>query len=54
MLGRGHCAADVTRAVYALRDAHFHNIGLDLIWGLPGQTSRRWKKQLKEVARLAP
>ena len=31
MLGRGHCAADVTRAVYALRDAHFHNIGLDLI-----------------------
>ena len=54
MLGRGHCAADVTRAVYALRDAHFHNIGLDLIWGLPGQTSRRWKKQLKEVARLRP
>ncbi|HJB64894.1 MAG TPA: radical SAM family heme chaperone HemW [Candidatus Mailhella merdavium] len=54
VLGRVHCAADVTRAVYALRDAHFHNIGLDLMWGLPGQTSHQWKKQLKEVARLRP
>ena len=54
VLGRGHCSADVARAVYALREAHFHNIGIDLIWGLPGQTSYQWKNQLKEIARLRP
>ena len=30
---------DVRRAVYALRDARFDNISLDLIYGVPGQSA---------------
>ncbi len=53
-LGRVHTAADVARAYDALRGAGFGNIGMDLIWGLPGQSVSGWLSQLAQVTRMKP
>jgi len=52
MLGRGHEAADVVRAVSAARQAGFDNLSLDLIYGLPGQSVARWQRTLERALRL--
>lgn len=54
MLGRQHRAADAIRAYGSARDAGFANIGLDLLWGLPGQGVRHWLDGLREIVQLAP
>ena len=43
---RAHTAADVPRAVAALRDAGFANLSLDLIFALPPQLGRDWSRDL--------
>ncbi|MBG3877072.1 radical SAM family heme chaperone HemW [Desulfovibrio oxamicus] len=53
-LGRPHRAREALDAFRAVRAAGFQNVGMDLIWGLPGQTLRQWMQQLKEVVRLRP
>ena len=53
-LGRLHGAADVTAAVEGARAAGFDNIGLDLMWGLPGQTPEGWISTLARAIALAP
>ncbi|MCH5278085.1 MAG: radical SAM family heme chaperone HemW [Desulfovibrionaceae bacterium] len=53
-LGRPHTVKDVMQAYNALRAANCHNISLDLIWGLPGQSVTAWLGQLGEVVRLRP
>ncbi|MDP3429237.1 MAG: radical SAM family heme chaperone HemW [Desulfomicrobium sp.] len=53
MLGRPHDGRQARRSVQAARDSGF-NLSLDLIWGLPGQTLKRWMDDLAEVAALAP
>jgi oxygen-independent coproporphyrinogen-3 oxidase len=45
---------DVRRAVYALRDASFDNISLDLIYGIPGQSSADLDADLSEALALEP
>jgi len=54
MLGRGHAAADVVRAVQAAREAGFGNLSLDLIYALPGQAVSRWERTLEQALRLRP
>lgn len=54
MLGRRHKGADSMRAIFAAREAGFANIGVDLMWGLPGQSMRQWLQTLKDVIRLGP
>ena len=54
LLGRPHRRADVLRAVEHLRAAGCRNLGLDLMWGLPGQSVDNWKAQLAEAAALSP
>ena len=44
-LGRPHHAADGPRAVEAARAAGFREIGIDLIYGLPGQTSEMLRQR---------
>jgi oxygen-independent coproporphyrinogen III oxidase len=44
----------VRRAVYALRDAEFDNISLDLIYGIPGQSSADLDADLTEALALRP
>jgi oxygen-independent coproporphyrinogen-3 oxidase len=45
---------DVRRAVYLLRDAGFDNISLDLIYGIPGQSSSDLRRDLAEALSLEP
>lgn len=54
LLGRRHKAIDSMHAVYNAREAGFANIGVDLIWGLPGQSVRQWLQSLREMVKLAP
>jgi oxygen-independent coproporphyrinogen-3 oxidase len=53
-LGRPHSAADAIQTVTLARDAGFANIGLDLMYGLPGQSLSAWQATLVQVLRLAP
>ena len=45
---------DVRRAVYALRDAKFDNISLDLIYGIPGQSAADLEADLSDALALGP
>lgn len=53
-LGRRHTAAQALDAVKAGKEAGFTNIGLDLIFGLPEQTTISWKSDLLQAIRLSP
>ena len=53
-LGRVHDKKAALSAYSALRRAGFRNVGLDLMWGLPGQSVANWKAQLAEAAALSP
>lgn len=53
-LGRTHKAADSLHAAFLAREAGCTNIGVDLMWGLPGQSVRQWLQTLKDVIRMAP
>jgi len=45
---------DVTRSVYVLRDAGFDNINLDLVYGIPGQSTADLEHDLAEALALEP
>jgi len=67
-LGRRHSAADISGAVKSAREAHFENIGLDLIFAIPpstgstvlttgplgtgGSTLKSWKHTLRAAIDL--
>ncbi len=52
--GRRHTAEVVASDIRVLRKAGIHNINIDLIAGLPEQTSRSWEDSLDWIERLAP
>jgi len=54
VLDRGAGPDDVRRAVYALRDAKIDNISLDLIYGIPGQSTSDLETDLSEALALEP
>jgi oxygen-independent coproporphyrinogen-3 oxidase len=54
VLERRAASDDVRRAFYALRDASFDNISLDLIFGIPGQSASDLARDLEEALALAP
>ncbi|HZJ58251.1 MAG TPA: radical SAM family heme chaperone HemW [Clostridia bacterium] len=45
-LGRTHSIGDVERGVNWAKKAGFHNINLDLMFGLPNQTTDHWMESL--------
>ena len=53
-VGRVHSRADALRAYEGLRRAGFDSVGLDFIWGLPGESLASWRAQLEEAATLRP
>lgn len=53
-LGRIHSAGDAVRAVGDARRAGFENIGIDLIYGIPGQTMTAWEHSLAQAVSLNP
>jgi oxygen-independent coproporphyrinogen-3 oxidase len=53
-LERIHDYFDVIQTVRGSRLAGFKNISLDLIFGIPGQTIKRWQNSLELAVRLHP
>lgn len=53
-LGRIHTSADAVRVVGEARAAGFDNIGLDLIYGIPGQGESQWQEELEKAVALGP
>jgi oxygen-independent coproporphyrinogen-3 oxidase len=53
-LGRIHTAADVKRGYRSARRAGFQNVNLDLIYGIPEQTLRGWRRDLAAAIELEP
>jgi oxygen-independent coproporphyrinogen-3 oxidase len=51
-LGRLHIAPQIAQAVDMARQAGFTNIGLDLIFGLPGSTPQTWQDSLRQAIAL--
>jgi coproporphyrinogen III oxidase-like Fe-S oxidoreductase len=52
--GRPQRRADVEGALQALHVAAFPVLNLDLIYGIPGQTSATWEQSLRETLRHRP
>ncbi len=53
-LGRQHNARDAMDAVSRVRDAGFANVGMDLIYGLPGQDMAGWFHTLETALSFTP
>ncbi|MDZ7315060.1 MAG: radical SAM family heme chaperone HemW [candidate division KSB1 bacterium] len=53
-LGRLHNAAQAEAAVEAARHTGFNNLGLDLIFGIPGQTMTSWRFSLAKALSYTP
>ncbi len=53
-LGRIHSEMEASLAVQWARDEGFENIGLDLIYGIPGQTKESWLTDLSRAVELEP
>jgi oxygen-independent coproporphyrinogen-3 oxidase len=53
-LGRRHSTHQAISAVEAARSAGFTNIGLDLIYGVPGQTMGAWLETVRSALAFEP
>jgi oxygen-independent coproporphyrinogen-3 oxidase len=53
-LGRRHFIKQANSAIEASRKAGFHNIGLDLIYGIPEQDIESWLDTLKQAVAFSP
>lgn len=53
-IGRIHSAQEFFDIFELARETGFRNIGVDLIFGLPGQTLRQWQDTLQTVIELNP
>jgi oxygen-independent coproporphyrinogen III oxidase len=54
LLERGHTAAQSRAVLQDARAAGFTNIGLDLIYGLPGQSKAEWQRDLEAAVVADP
>jgi oxygen-independent coproporphyrinogen-3 oxidase len=54
LLGRVHNARQAQSAFEGARAAGFDNIGVDLLYGLPGQTVEEWRATLREIVAWGP
>ncbi len=52
LLGRGHSVEQIETAVLAARQAGFENVGLDLIFAIPGSTLADWQASLEAAVAL--
>ena len=54
LLQRRHTADRAIHAFNNCRRAGFHNISIDLMYGLPGETLDSWQKDLEQAVNLHP
>jgi len=53
-LGRIHSSNDAVLTIRGARKAGFDNIGIDLIYGIPGQTKEMWLSDLHRAVEFKP
>jgi putative oxygen-independent coproporphyrinogen III oxidase len=53
-LGRTHSARQAAHAMERIRASGFPGFGVDLIYGLPGQTEREWRRTLQKTLAFSP
>jgi len=53
-LGRIHSSNDADLTIRGARKAGFDNIGIDLIYGIPGQTKKIWLSDLQKAVEFEP
>ena len=54
LIGRKHTVQDIVDAFYMARKLGFENINMDLIAGLPGETSEHMRKTMDAIVELRP
>ncbi len=54
VLGRIHSGKQAELSIHAARRAGFENIGLDLIYGIPGQSLPSWRDDLNKAMEFEP
>ncbi|MBU1171569.1 MAG: radical SAM family heme chaperone HemW [Proteobacteria bacterium] len=54
MLGRIHSSDESRALIHAARKAGFNDLGLDLIYGLPGQSLEHWQDDLENALSFGP
>lgn len=54
LLGRVHGAREAKEAFRKLAEAGFDNLGIDLIYGVPGDTQSTWRRDIEQTAELHP
>jgi oxygen-independent coproporphyrinogen-3 oxidase len=54
VLGRPHTADHAAEAFLLARKAGFQNIGMDFMYGIPGQTMSRWEATLERAIEYRP
>ncbi|MGH9337325.1 MAG: radical SAM family heme chaperone HemW, partial [Vicinamibacteria bacterium] len=52
-LGRRHTAEEARLSIALARESGFETVSIDLIYGLPGQTEDRWRRDLEAVLGLS-
>ena len=50
--GRLHSSQDAQDAIFEIRDAGFESVSIDLIYGYPGSTLKKWEETLMTAAAL--
>jgi len=53
-IGRIHNFVEFLEVFQAARELGFENLGIDLIFGLPGQTLLEWQESVTQVVKLQP
>lgn len=54
LLGRIHTFEQAKEVVLLAREVGFHNINLDFMYGIPGQTAEHWETTLQHAIALKP
>lgn len=54
LLGRIHSSEEAIKAFDSAREAGFRNISVDLMYGIPGQTPKTWRRTLEGILNLQP
>ncbi len=54
ILTRIHSTKEAVKAIHSARQAGFDNIGIDLIFGIPGQSLASWRDTLKKAVDILP
>ncbi|MEC8571072.1 MAG: radical SAM protein, partial [Planctomycetota bacterium] len=52
--GRAHLTAEIDQAWTWIQDADFHNVNIDLIAGMVGETRENWEYNIRRAIELSP